>query len=269
MIQSQTRPAVNHWANSILTFPVVVFSSIAASASVSMGAIEIRSPEFLLVLAGVAAGSILNLILIRRTAKADARRVVLLTLLATIGNLFLLCTGALCLLAGKAPSLAWCGYWLLLTGLLGGFATVRYWKFLSHARTSADSVSNLGWLFFSFQGRMNRKGFWCASCVWILAAMLLDGLSEPIRHNNAPVYEWVAYILLLVFIVWTDVSTSVRRLHDLGLNGLFVIPLSALVAASNTYFKPAAFVIALSLGVFSGMTNENRYGLPYQGLFPR
>ena len=114
----------------------------------------------------------------------------------------------------------------------------------------------LAWLFFSGNGRMNRKGFWFVCSFGVLAMMLLDHIMVPIAANNAPRIDWFTFPLLLVFIVWTDFALIVKRLHDFSISGWAFLPIAGMLA----YFHGSLFLLlpAILLGTIPGRRGENR-----------
>lgn len=124
----------------------------------------------------------------------------------------------------------------------------------------------LTWLFFSTKGRLNRKGFWLVCSFGVPAMMLLDHIMVPIAANSAPRIDWFTFPLLLIFIVWTDFALIVKRLHDLGITGWAFLPIAGVLA----YFHGSRLllILAVLLGTIPGMSEENKYGLPYDALIP-
>lgn len=117
---------------------------------------------------------------------------------------------------------------------------------------------------FSFDGRINRKTFWCRAivililigiaCAGILG--LATGFVELTGETGAldcpPMTLFLAiavivlYLIVLV-LVWAGMSTAIKRCHDLDKEGWY-----SLVAGWNVFVLPFA----------KGSRYDNRFGPP-------
>ncbi|MDA1051004.1 MAG: DUF805 domain-containing protein [Planctomycetota bacterium] len=100
-------------------------------------------------------------------------------------------------------------------------------------------------LFFSFRGRVRRGDFWYAVLVVMSALAVLDIACERVLARSIP-------LLLCVPIYWSLLALCIKRYHDIGRNGwwllLLVIP----------FIGPAWVVYSLAFR--KGQQHENRYG---------
>ena len=107
------------------------------------------------------------------------------------------------------------------------------------------------WLFFRFDGRVGRQVYWLS----ILLLTAVTGLSQPfiidpetdtIVMNFGPLQSFI-YTMATICMM----TVSIKRLHDLGLSGIFAIAL----------LIPAVAVIAtIWLGVRKGDDGPNKFG---------
>jgi uncharacterized membrane protein YhaH (DUF805 family) len=110
-----------------------------------------------------------------------------------------------------------------------------------------------GWLRFS--GRMSRRRFWLRYVVPLAALMLcavvLDGLM--ITHGICDAESGVLTGCAALAAALSMLSACVRRLHDMGYNGGWVLLLAAVPFVSP-------LVGVLLLGCLPGTKYENRFG---------
>jgi uncharacterized membrane protein YhaH (DUF805 family) len=71
---------------------------------------------------------------------------------------------------------------------------------------------------FSPRGRCNRVGFWI-SVVGIVSLLRLIGAAQPNRGS----WPHTVAIAVLILVQWISVATSIKRLHDLGRSGWWVL----------------------------------------------
>lgn len=119
----------------------------------------------------------------------------------------------------------------------------------------------LKWVWFSFSGRLNRKAYWLkgfvlvgmvglAVQVFAVLAGLLAGTSDlgAILGTSALL---VVALPMMVFNFWVGLAISVKRAHDLGHSGWWL--LFFLVPIYNLW-------IAIVMGFFRGTPGPNAYG---------
>ncbi|MBS1914052.1 MAG: DUF805 domain-containing protein [Bacteroidetes bacterium] len=100
-------------------------------------------------------------------------------------------------------------------------------------------------LFFSLHGRIARGDFWYATLV-ILSIFIV--LSIVLETLFSPAASWVLYPVLY----WTLLAVAIKRYHDIGRSGLWLLLLLVPVIG------PAWAIY--SLGFRKGGQRENRYG---------
>ncbi|MGR6980497.1 DUF805 domain-containing protein [Testudinibacter sp. P27/CKL/0425] len=129
-------------------------------------------------------------------------------------------------------------------------------------------------LLFSFNGRLNRKGFWQGFGICFVSLLLAANVL-PIRQ----LFQHTATALLasafLLLVAWCALAVVVKRLHDRGRSGgaalILIFPILCYVIADYSEgimawalgsFLPLFFTLLLLLdwGVFVGEANVNRYG---------
>jgi uncharacterized membrane protein YhaH (DUF805 family) len=123
------------------------------------------------------------------------------------------------------------------------------------------------WRFYtSLRGRTARRFFWLFGFVPFIVIGFALGLIDG-GKPGVPVSTIVVFLLLL----WPQVAILVRRLHDIGLSGLWLIstaiPYVFLLAHQPTpafIGQCVVFLAVLILGVVPGNGGENRFG-PTQG----
>lgn len=129
-------------------------------------------------------------------------------------------------------------------------------------------------LFFSFQGRLNRKGFWQGFGICFAVLMLIANLL-PIQQWFQQTATALLASALLLLVAWCLLAVVVKRLHDRGRSGGAVLIISfpilcyliadyssGMMAWALGGFLPLFFATLLLLdwGVFRGQAEANRYG---------
>jgi len=146
-------------------------------------------------------------------------------------------------------------------------------------------VVSARWL-FTFHGRLGRGRWWLAFVVQyiiVVVASLFAGLITPAGTGGGPPAGApnvpAAFLMLAIFAVatWISLATSVKRLHDLGVSGWWIVPLLLWLMAGSAVSiaaPPSGLVggvlmyIGLSmmlapilyLGAVPGQAGENRFG---------
>lgn len=123
--------------------------------------------------------------------------------------------------------------------------------------------------FFSFQGRVSRARFWE---IFALTSILLAAIG--FMRGISPLIA-AALLLLLVIATVVVISHNVRRLHDMGRSGFWLLAIPAVdlaaygaerLAGANpvTHWGPGAVCLGffLWLGVMKGQPGPNRFGEP-------
>jgi len=148
-------------------------------------------------------------------------------------------------------------------------------------------VISAKWL-FTFQGRLRRGGWWLAFLVQLIIVVVAGSFAGLIVTGGQP--ETVpprdtadpsaVVIMLAAFVVatWISLATSVKRLHDLGVSGWWIVPLyvaSTLGSAVSSAAPPGGGLLGLLvsivglvltfgpivyLGAVPGQGGDNRFG---------
>jgi uncharacterized membrane protein YhaH (DUF805 family) len=141
---------------------------------------------------------------------------------------------------------------------------------------------------FSLEGRINRFRYW----LLLLAALVFSALLEFVFSLFLVIFEpdfggfitvadvtiSTPYLAGVLVWLWVAVNVSVRRLHDHGMPGWWVVPLVLFPGVINEIrpalpfvpkpLKAPSLIIAAVLALFAlvqlgcrrGMAGENRYG---------
>ncbi len=129
----------------------------------------------------------------------------------------------------------------------------------------------------AFKGRLSRLGFWRA---YLVLAVTLGVFWVGGLLGIMLVGPFAAILLVpVLFVLVGTVAISIRRLHDRGKTGLWVIPLVAFpqivsfgVAAEATGAAPRALVgllelVSLCLGLWGWWEIGLRRGVPVENRF--
>ena len=105
------------------------------------------------------------------------------------------------------------------------------------------------WLFFSFEGRINRAKFWLGivilwAVVWVLAIIAAAAGSG---------FLWWLVSILTVVIIWPSLALSIKRWHDRNKSGWWV--LIGLVPIIGGLWA------LIETGFLPGTIGPNEYGL--------
>ena len=103
-------------------------------------------------------------------------------------------------------------------------------------------------LLFSFSGRVNRQPYWLVGIGVSFASGLMSGIASVILSDALLA---IGYVGVGIASVWIGLALSVKRAHDRGRSGLFVllflIPLVNLWPMVELYF-------------LRGTSGQNEYG---------
>lgn len=110
--------------------------------------------------------------------------------------------------------------------------------------------------FFSFDGRVSRRTFWISSLILFGFGIALGVLSLILGAVNE-VLGQVVYWVAAIPVAWAGLANSVKRWHDRGKSGKWV--LIALVPLIGAIW---AFV---ETGFLAGDPAANEYGVPESG----
>lgn len=111
---------------------------------------------------------------------------------------------------------------------------------------------------FGFNGRMARSAWWLThlgSYAAYLAALIVTAFVADFVPPDAAGWANILVVWLgFVAIVWMEIATGVRRLHDIEMSGWFY--LLAFIPVLGLFF------VLVVLGFTPGMSGPNRYGPP-------
>ncbi|MBA1142793.1 DUF805 domain-containing protein [Mesorhizobium neociceri] len=117
--------------------------------------------------------------------------------------------------------------------------------------------SDLFWLFFKTSGRVSRAAYFLGQL--LLAVIQLFPLYHfKLAPEGSPESEvWLSiFVVVVLATAWPTIVLNVKRLHDLGKSGLFVLVL----------FVPLVQLVAiLLLYVYPGQPGPNLYGRQTNG----
>lgn len=78
-----------------------------------------------------------------------------------------------------------------------------------------------GYLFTSFEGRINRAKFWAGYVVLWVATAIVVGILSVILGDSASF--WILYFIAVVLIVLAGLAIQIKRWHDRGKSGWWVL----------------------------------------------
>ena len=107
----------------------------------------------------------------------------------------------------------------------------------------------LGWMLFSFKGRLARPPYWILTLVVIFVWSFLS-LTIDRSVLARSVLASLAILPLAIITLWIFFAVQVKRLHDRNISGRWAL----------LYFIPGALLLAILNGLFAGTTLENRFG---------
>jgi uncharacterized membrane protein YhaH (DUF805 family) len=109
----------------------------------------------------------------------------------------------------------------------------------------SQTLSNL---YFSFEGRINRAKYWIYGIVIAIVFCAIIGLFYlAVGVKGLP----VGYVIAIVAAIWPGLALAIKRCHDRGRSGYFII----------VGFIPIACIWYLAeIGFMRGTFGENQYG---------
>lgn len=120
----------------------------------------------------------------------------------------------------------------------------------------------MGQKLFGFQGRITRLDFWLAQLVYVvmiliavfgmaaLARSVGDGSSSRLTLGGMMIVGYIA-------LVWSSLAVSIKRYHDRGKSGWWVL---------LSLIPIVALFVLIELGFFEGTRGTNRFGRSPKGL---
>lgn len=120
-------------------------------------------------------------------------------------------------------------------------------------------------LLFSFEGRVTRGQYWLVHMGLLgllIGVFVLLGVIGSFGKEKTAVGEYALYSLipLVVLYIWTNLAVSVKRCHDRGKSGAFIL-IQLIPYIGGFWF----FIDA---GCLDGTVGPNRYGPDPKGRVP-
>lgn len=85
----------------------------------------------------------------------------------------------------------------------------------------ASQPMPLGKILFSFEGRINRAKYWLYGVLFLTVIFaLILGIFYLALGTNGLI---VGYIIGLILLIWSGLAIAVKRCHDRGRSGYFVL----------------------------------------------
>lgn len=111
----------------------------------------------------------------------------------------------------------------------------------------------LFWLFFRFSGRVSRAPFFLAGLLIALAQLFCLYQFSQVPQDSPAGQGWaLAFWLVFLLSLWTNVSLGVKRFHDFDKPGIFSISL---------FLPVVSIAVFLLLCLYPGMPGPNRYAV--------
>ena len=119
--------------------------------------------------------------------------------------------------------------------------------------------SFVGQFYFSVHGRVSRQFYWLFGVTGFVLLGILLGV--VLRVWGADVFAWA----LLLLAVWTTIAIHAKRLHDIGLSGLWMVAAWAIVLViayllSTGVAQLFSLAIWVVVGLVPGTPGINRFG---------
>jgi len=108
------------------------------------------------------------------------------------------------------------------------------------------------WLLFSGFGRQGRKTYLLGLAFWVAVLCIPVSMATQVEDGSAAqVLVGIGAVLTFLPTAWSIAMMSIKRLHDIGLSGLFVV---ALVVPG------IALVALVGLSAWPSARRPNRFG---------
>jgi uncharacterized membrane protein YhaH (DUF805 family) len=136
------------------------------------------------------------------------------------------------------------------------------------------------WFLFSFKGRINRAGLWLALltliCCMVFISVLITGMGRLLGGPTAFAFSvndvfatlnpetyrdlsrsdlvpGIVHVIGATLFVWVFVATSVKRLHDRGRSGWWVLPMFVIPGLVNQFSDRIDEGLALVVGTVTAL----------------
>ena len=119
-------------------------------------------------------------------------------------------------------------------------------------RIRLPDTSQLIWLFFKFQGRVSRAAYFLAGLLLAIAQAFMLYRFTLVPEESQEAQMWaVAFWVMVIASLWSNVALGVKRLHDLGKPGIMAVAL----------FIPIVSIVAFVwLCLYPGDPAPNQFG---------
>jgi uncharacterized membrane protein YhaH (DUF805 family) len=117
--------------------------------------------------------------------------------------------------------------------------------------------SDLTWLFFKTSGRVNRAAYFLGQLLLAVIQLFPVYRATLVPEGSADHDMWLSiFVVVILATAWSTIVLNIKRLHDLGKPGVFVLFL----------FVPLVqLVVFLLLYVYPGQPGPNPYGRQTNG----
>lgn len=109
---------------------------------------------------------------------------------------------------------------------------------------------NLQW-FLSFTGRMQRGEWWLIYLVVVGCVIFVSVSLAALEQQEPGAISSMIFLLIFAAAMWLMVASNVKRLHDRGRSGWFL--LIGLIPFGSIW-------VLIEVGFMSGVIGPNRYG---------
>ena len=113
----------------------------------------------------------------------------------------------------------------------------------------ANQSPSIGNLYFSFEGRINRAKYWTYGALILAVAFfaIIALFFLTLGTKGLP----VGYVLAILAVIWPGLALAVKRCHDRGRSGYFVL----------VGFLPIVDLWYIAeVGFMRGTAGPNKYG---------
>lgn len=111
-------------------------------------------------------------------------------------------------------------------------------------------------LLFSFQGRIGRGPFWIGTLISIGFAIIMNilvmSIGSGVMGSGPNMLGLILYIIYLVIGIWMGLAIGIKRCHDRGQSGWWL--LITLIPVIGFFWW------LINLGILAGDEGENRFG---------
>lgn len=103
----------------------------------------------------------------------------------------------------------------------------------------------MGW-YFTLDGRISLGQFWLrwqlpVIVISFLLGLVLGATTDQVTGEPNPAVA-IIFLIFMLALIWPSIAVTVRRLHDIGWSGWFIllvlIPIANLVILVVTWFIP-------------------------------